>query len=80
MKQSWSNEERRQDHSNKMKKSWEGRTRKVIQYDLEGNIVKEWDSITEASLSLHKNNGMGRIHLCCQGKYKTAHGYKWKYK
>jgi hypothetical protein len=51
-----------------------------IQLDLDNNIIKEWNSVTEAFKSLNKTNGMGNIHLCCKGKYKTAHGYKWKYK
>jgi hypothetical protein len=80
MKQSWSNKNRKENQSEKMKQSWEGRTRQVIQLDLDNNIIKEWNSVTEAFKSLNKTSGMGNIHLCCTGKYKTAHGYKWKYK
>jgi group I intron endonuclease len=46
----------------------------IIQYDLEGNFIKRWESITEAK-QLYK----GDIQACCAGKQKTAGGYKWTY-
>lgn len=51
--------------------------RKVIQYDLNMNFIKQWNSITEAwkMLKIHKNN----IMKCCQNKQKTAGGFIWKY-
>jgi len=49
----------------------------VIQYDLEGNIIKKWSGIPEASLVL--NLGKSNINACCLGKQKTAFGYIWKY-
>lgn len=50
----------------------------VIQYDLEGNVVKEWCSIREAYRQFSFNPTS--ISRCCKGKYKTACGYIWKYK
>ena len=47
----------------------------ILQYDLEGNFIKECSSITEANKH-HK----GDIQACCRGKQKTAGGYIWKYK
>lgn len=52
----------------------------ILQYDLEGNFIKEWLSITEALLSLNKNIKSDVIGACCRKKLKTAYGYKWKYK
>lgn len=53
--------------------------RKVNQYDLKGNFIRTWNSITdflkEEGLNL-KNSG---ITNCCKGRRKTAYGYKWKY-
>ena len=49
---------------------------KVIQIDLNGNLIKEWDSATTASNILKIN----RITSCCRGERKTAGGYKWIYK
>lgn len=47
----------------------------IIQYDLEGNYIKTWDSITEASKSL--NIWRQNISKCINGFYKSSGGYKW---
>ena len=52
--------------------------RKVIQYDLNNNIINEFSSITEATNFLNKTSHS--IHNCLAGRTKTAFGYKWKYK
>ena len=49
----------------------------VNQYDLDGNFIKRWNSLSEISKEL--NITSGNISMCCTGKYKTTHGYKWKY-
>lgn len=48
----------------------------ILQFDLKGNLIKEWNSITEAKQKL----GKGDIQGCVLGKQKTACGYLWKYK
>ena len=50
--------------------------RKVNQYDLKGNFIKQYNSITEAKKYYGKN-----IHIiaCCQKKRKQAGGYIWRY-
>lgn len=48
----------------------------ILQYDLNNNIIKEWNSITEAKKWL----GKGDIQGCVLGKQKTAGGFIWKYK
>lgn len=54
-------------------------TRKaVLQFDLEGRIVREFPSIKEASRQTKTNDG--NISLVCKGKYKHAGGFIWKYK
>lgn len=50
----------------------------VIQYDLKGNFIKEWDAIMTASKTL--NIFHSNISSCCNNKRKTAGGYIWKYK
>lgn len=52
----------------------------IFQYDLEGNFIKEWTHINKASIELGID--IGQICNVCNGKksYKTAGGYKWKYK
>lgn len=51
---------------------------KVMQFDLQGNYIKTWNSILEAKefYGLKSNSG---IVACCQGKYKKSHGFIWKY-
>jgi group I intron endonuclease len=60
---------KRQDLSNK---------RKVLQFDLSGNFIKEWLSVWDVYLStgLH----YASITQCCKGLSNKSHGYIWKYK
>lgn len=50
----------------------------IIQYDLQGNFIKEWNSLTIACKELHYN--INYISLCCNNKRKSYNGYKWKFK
>ena len=54
-----------------------GNRKKVIQLDLNGNIVNEFVSMTEAN----KTTGISLVGIsaCCTGRNKTSGGYKWKY-
>lgn len=54
------------------------KSKKTLQYDLEGNFIKEWESchIASESLNLH----YGNVCTCCRGDRKSAGGYIWKYK
>lgn len=49
----------------------------VEQYDLKGNFIKKYSSITEAGQEL--NISKGSICNCCQGKRKQANGFQWRY-
>ena len=55
-------------------------SKKVIQYDKNGNFIKEWKCIMDVQRELGINNA--NISQCCQKnkKYKSAGGYIWKYK
>lgn len=50
----------------------------ILQYDLYGNFIKEWASTKEIERQLGYSHS--NISKCCNGKYKSACGYKWKYK
>jgi hypothetical protein len=50
----------------------------ILQFDLYGNFVKEWDSISVAGRNL-KINRHG-ISKCCSGKYNTCANFIWKFK
>ena len=52
--------------------------KKVLQYDLKGNLIKEWKSTMEIQRQLKYNNSC--ICACCNNRNKTAYGYIWKYK
>lgn len=61
------------------KKVAEYHSKPVLQMDLDGNVIKEFKSAVEADRFL--SNGKGHhISDVCNGKRKTAYGYKWKYK
>lgn len=55
-----------------------GRHRKISQYDLNMNLLFEYDTIIMAATKL----GISRqsINSCCSGRHKTGHGYIWKYR
>lgn len=50
----------------------------IIQYNLNGDFIKEWKSFKEISNELgFYNSG---LCFCCRGIQKTAYGFVWKYK
>lgn len=51
----------------------------ILQYDLNNNFIKTYDSIFEAALSINKPKGSPSISECCKGKRKQAYGYIFKY-
>ncbi len=54
------------------------RRKPVIQYDLQGNFIKEWNSAKFAGKEL--NISKSGITACCKQQHKTAGGFKWEYK
>jgi group I intron endonuclease len=54
------------------------RYKPIIQYDLEGNFIKEWESATIVA-NLNKWDRVN-IHACCRGDQKTSYNFKWEYK
>lgn len=66
------------------KPTWEGKTgienpnsKKVRQYDLEDNFIKQWDCLRDVQREL-KIFAIS-ISRCCKGNQETAGGYKWRY-
>lgn len=52
-------------------------TPEVIQRDRNGCIVRRWDSLYTAYRGV--NGSPTSIKECCEGKRRTAYGYKWQY-
>ena len=48
----------------------------ILQFDLDGNFIKRWDSIIDAEQEGFKRSG---ICLCCNNKIKKHHGFVWVY-
>lgn len=49
----------------------------INQFSLDGNFIKQYESITQASQI--SGVGYGVISYCCRGKGKTAGGYIWRF-
>ena len=47
----------------------------ILQYDLDGNFIREWPSATDVGREIQSN-----ICMCLKGKKQMAYGYKWVYK
>lgn len=54
------------------------RIKPILQYDLEGNFIKEWESISEASKFYNTNKG--NISNNAIGRCKSSGNYIWRYK
>ena len=65
-------------YGNRIKKSVEKQSAKVLQYTLEGRFVAEYQSINEAGRKTKISAG----HIChvCKGVRPNAGGYVWRYK
>lgn len=68
------------EHINKLSQAKIGKpsnaSKLILQFDLQGNFIKEWSSISEAKKWL----GKGDIQGCVLNKQKTAGGFIWKFK
>lgn len=51
--------------------------RKILQKDINNNVIKEWSNIIE--IKENTNYNKHSIYKCCEGKHNTAYGYKWEY-
>lgn len=51
---------------------------KVDQYDLNNNLIKQWDCISDIIRFFKLKTG-SNIISCCKGRLNTAYGYIWKY-
>lgn len=56
----------------------EGKRKTVLQYNLQGEFLKEWRS----TMDVQRSTGIANtgISLCCKGGIPSAGGYLWRYK
>lgn len=73
VKEMWKSE----DYANAHKGENNGRSQRVKQYDLDGNFIKEYETIAQAC----KETGVSqpKVTLVCKGRRKTTGGFIWKY-
>lgn len=55
------------------------RAKKVLQFTLDGEFVKEWEIIKEAEFYYNKNKNAKNIVACCNNRQHTAYGFIWKH-
>ena len=65
-------------YGNRNNKAKISKSKPVLQYDKNGNFIKEWFGIKNAGENL--KIASSDIGECCRGKRKTAGGYAWKFK
>ena len=53
------------------------RSKPVLQFTLGGEFIREWPSTKEIERQLGFDNSA--VIRCCQGKQKSAYGFKWCY-
>lgn len=56
----------------------ECKSKPVVQYSLDGEFIKEWESAKSVEIKLGID--AGSIGKCCKGKVVCAGGFVWKYK
>lgn len=54
-------------------------SKKVSQYDKDGEFLRSFNSVKEAEEYLGYEKGRTKISECCNGKRKSCLGYIWKY-
>ena len=70
-------EEHKAEHPEVFEASAKARSRHINQYTLDGKFIKKWDSARDIKREL--GYSPSNIITCCNGKYRQAYGYIWKY-
>lgn len=52
--------------------------KEILQYDFNGNFIREWPSLSSASKDLNIDYNL--LIRCCKGTAKSVGGYRWQYK
>ncbi len=54
------------------------RSKKILQYNMDGSLKKEWESLKAIGQALRIS--VQNISLCCKGKQKSSNGYVWRFR
>ena len=73
----FSQEPHTKEYWNKVTKENKGSTRRVAQYDDNGNEIARFNTVTEAAKAM--NVTVTCISNCCRGKSIHAAGYRWRF-
>lgn len=65
--------------SDKKLKMIRNNSRKINQYDLQGNLIKTWDCFRDIRDYLLPNADDSHIYNCCNRKFKSYYGFQWRY-
>lgn len=82
----WYGKKQSEEHKKRLAEAKKGKyigennpfAKRVVQYDLDGNFIKEWGSIADAAREV--GTYISKISNCCKGRRKETNGYIWKYK
>jgi hypothetical protein len=74
-----------EEHRHNMEVAKRKQAKPVLMFDLEDNLIKEWESKGQAAewikeTKKRQGNLTSQIKDAILGRQKTAFGYKWKYK
>jgi len=74
----WCTERENAVHGTRIKRIAEKLSKKVIQLDLNDNVLKEFESMHQAERETGVS--VSSISNCCNGRRKSAGGFKWRKK
>lgn len=74
----WVTAKENSNHGTRTARAARGCQKPINQYDLQGNLIKSWDSGTEIAKAFGLSSSTD-ITRCCKNIYKTAYGYQWRY-
>lgn len=63
--------------NNKTEENRKSKIKRIVQKEIDGTIVREWDSVREASETLGVTSS--NIYSCLSGHIKKSYGFKWEY-
>ena len=74
----WCDVKYNNEYNNGQKRRAIKRLKPILQYTLDGEFVREWESAKQAE----KEGGFSSAHICdvLKGKRKTHKGFRWSYK